>query len=110
MDALSCAFGVLKLYPDAFLLKPKQLSKTASAVFKDFKHLFRLVEKPPAEVDALILVDNCHWENLENLPRYGELIIYDHHGRCECSNCTLVVDSVGSATTLVVEELMKRGA
>ena len=108
LDALSSAFGVLKLYPDAFLLKPKQLSKTASAVFKDFKHLFRLIENPPAEVETLILVDNCGLEKLKKVPRYGKLIIYDHHEGCRCKNCTLVVDNVGSATTLVVEELIKR--
>ncbi|HIQ26112.1 MAG TPA: CBS domain-containing protein [Aquifex aeolicus] len=109
LDALSSAFGVLKLYPDAYLVRPKQLSKTASAVFKDFKHIFRLVENPPAEVETLILVDNCSLEKVGKVPRYRKLLIYDHHEEgCRCENCTLVVDRVGSATTLVVEELIKR--
>ena len=113
LDALSSAYGVLLLHPDAKLLKPAQLSKSASAVFKHFKHLFedRLIEEPPEEVETLVLVDTCSFERLPYVPRYGELLIYDHHPKCferKFENTTLRVDRVGAATTLVVEEIKNR--
>ena len=113
LDALASAYGVLLLYPDAKLLKPKQLSKSASAVFKHFKHLFeeRVVEGEPQEVETLVLVDTCSFKRLPYVPRYGELLIYDHHPKCfekKFENATLKVDKVGAATTLVVEEIKDR--
>jgi len=61
LDALSCAYGVLLLYQDAYLLKPSLLSRRASEVFKRFKERFRLLEKLPQEFD-LVLVDAHHVE------------------------------------------------
>ena len=56
LDALSCAYGVLLLYQDAYLLKPSLLSRRASEVFKRFKERFRILEELPQEFD-LVLVD-----------------------------------------------------
>jgi len=108
LDALSAAFGVLKLYPDAYLLEPKQLSKSASAVFKAFKPLFRLIKNPPQRVETLILVDTCSVERLPFVPQYGSLEVWDHHRGCSL-NGNLKLERVGAATTLVVEEIQKRG-
>ncbi len=70
LDALSSAYGVLLLYPDAKLLRPKQLSKSAAAVFKRYKHLFgdKLVEEVPKGVETLILVDTCGFERIPSVP------------------------------------------
>ncbi|SNZ13394.1 CBS domain-containing protein [Hydrogenobacter hydrogenophilus] len=108
LDALSCAYGVQLLYPDSKLLRPKQLSKKAGEVFRDFKDFFRIIEELPPEFD-LILVDTSNYkEYLEKLKgRVRSVIVYDHHPtKLEC--CEGKVEQVGSATTLVVEELMSR--
>ncbi|HIO42291.1 MAG TPA: CBS domain-containing protein [Aquifex sp.] len=113
LDALSSAYGVLLLYPDAKMVRPLQLSKSAAAVFKKYKHLFegRLIGEVPKEVETLILVDTCGFERIPSVPHYGELLIYDHHPRCgerKFERATLKVDRVGAATTLVVEEIRDR--
>ncbi len=108
LDALSSAYGVLLLYPDSKLFKPKYLSKRASEVFKDFIHLFRTVEELPEEFE-LVLTDTYHYQ--EYLEKYRDRIksirIYDHHP-IKREGIEGKLEPVGSATTLVVEELMER--
>jgi len=108
LDALSASLCLLKLYPDSCLLKPRYLSKRASAVFKDFKHLLRLTEELPEEF-YLLLADTRHFP--EGLPkeRVKGVIVYDHHPSGNVERFEGKVDKVGAATTLVVEELMERG-
>jgi tRNA nucleotidyltransferase (CCA-adding enzyme) len=109
LDALSCAYGVQLLYPESKLLRPKQLSKKAGEVFRDFKDLFRIIEELPPEFD-LILVDTSNYEeHLEKLKgRVRSVIIYDHHPP-KLDRWEGKVEQVGSATTLVVEELISKG-
>ena len=109
LDALSSAFGVLKLNPSAVLLKPKQLSKSGAKAFKRFQHLFRYIEEPPQKVERLYLVDTCGFHRINKVPNYGELIVYDHHESCNIPNATLKVDKVGACTTLLVEEIERKG-
>ncbi|WP_461831617.1 CBS domain-containing protein [Aquifex sp.] len=107
LDSLSAAFGVLKLFPDAYLLKPRYLSKKAGEVFKEFRKLFRITEKLPDCFD-LVLVDTHYMP--ENIPRerVREIIVYDHHPSGDIKNFKGKVEKVGAATTLVVEELMNK--
>ncbi|GAB6065158.1 A-adding tRNA nucleotidyltransferase [Aquifex pyrophilus] len=107
LDSLSSAFGVLKLFPDAYLLKPRYLSKKAGEVFKEFRKLFRITEELPECFD-LILVDTHYMP--ENIPKekVREIIVYDHHPSGDVENFKGKVEKVGAATTLVVEELMKK--
>ncbi len=109
LDALSSAYAALKLYPEAKLLKPSQFSKSASRAFKRFKHLFRLTEEIPKEVERLILVDTCSLERFKQLPRYRELVVYDHHEGCKLPDAILKVEKVGACTTILVGELEKKG-
>jgi tRNA nucleotidyltransferase (CCA-adding enzyme) len=104
LDALSCAYGVLLLYQDAYLLKPSLLSRRASEVFKRFKEKFRLLEDLPQEFD-LVLVDAHHVEEYK-FEGVKEIYIFDHHPRAP-KGFKGKVDTVGSATTLVVEELQR---
>ena len=125
LDALSSAYGVLKLHPDAKLLKPLQLSKSASRAFKQFKHLFRIEEEVPSKVETLFLVDTCSFSRIPKYPRFEKLVVYDHHEGCDKENVTpkvdisnfpefslkevtLKVDKVGACTTLLVEELKEK--
>ena len=109
LDALSSSYGTLKLYPDALLLEPKQLSKSAARVFKDFHDLFegRLLKEVPEKVETLILVDNSHLERLPSVPDYGNLIIWDHHEVGNLPPHGGRIEKVGACTTLLVEEIKK---
>ena len=112
LDALSSAYGALKLFPNAKLLKPLQLSKSAAAAFKDFKGLFRITKERPKEVERLILVDTCFPspDRFPYLPSYKELVVFDHHEGCKkLENCRCYIDKVGAATTLLVEEIARKG-
>lgn len=108
LDALSSAYGLLLIYPESKLLKPKRLSRKASEVFKDFMHLFRLTQDPPQEFD-LILTDTQNYQiYLEEFKdRVKDVIIYDHHPT-RIDGVKGKLEQVGSATTLVVEELMAK--
>jgi len=108
LDALSCAYGLLLLYEDAYLLRPSYLSKRASEVLSSFSDRFRTPEELPEKFD-LLLVDSHNYE--EYLKSFGDRIrdiyIYDHHPKAP-KGFKGKVDSVGSCTTLVVEELMEK--
>ncbi len=104
LDALSCAYGVLLLYQDAYLLKPSLLSRKASEVFKRFRERFRTIEELPPSFD-LVLVDTHNLERY-NIPGVKEIYIFDHHPKAP-KGFMGKIDAVGSATTLVVEDLQK---
>ena len=108
LDALSATLAVQKLFPDSYLLTPKYLSKRAGEVFRDFKDLFRTTRDLP-ESFTLILTDTQHVP--EEIPedRVERLIIYDHHPLDIKDDFEGRVEKVGSATTLVVEELINAG-
>jgi tRNA nucleotidyltransferase (CCA-adding enzyme) len=110
LDALSSAYGVLKIYPDALLLEPKQLSKSAARVFKDFYNLFeeRLLKEAPQKVETLILVDNSYLDRLPVVPKYENLIIWDHHEVKNLPYHSGRIEKVGACTTLLVEEIKNR--
>ncbi len=105
LDALSGALAFLKLDKNSYLFKPRYLSRKAGKVFKDFKYLFRIIEELPEKFSA-VLIDTQHLPEYVNRECIEELIVYDHHPK-EIENFRGKIDKVGSATTLVVEELMK---
>ncbi len=109
LDALSCAYGIMLLYEDAYLLKPSYLSKRASEVLSSFSDRFRILEELPETFD-LILVDSHDYEEyLKSFKdRIRDIYIYDHHPKAP-KGFKGRVDSVGSCTTLVVEELIEKG-
>ncbi len=109
LDSLSSAYAMQKIYEDSKLLKPTYLSRRASIVFKDFKHLFRICEEIPSCIDLLV----ADVGSLDRLPdnikkaKVRKIILYDHH-KPDFKYDEGKVEEVGSATTLLVEELMKR--
>ncbi|WP_457600792.1 CBS domain-containing protein [Hydrogenivirga sp.] len=107
LDALSASLALQKLYPDACLLNPKYLSKRAGEVFRDFRELFRVVRELP-ESFTLLLTDTSHFPESVPKERVEKVILYDHHPTGDIEEYEGKVDRVGAATTLVVEELMKR--
>ncbi len=108
LDALSAALAVQKLYSDSCLLQPRYLSKRAGMVFKEFRHLFRVTEDVPDEFE-LVLTDTRYFPEEIPKDRVRRILIYDHHPAGDIEEFEGRVEKVGAATTLVVEELVKRG-
>ncbi len=108
LDALSSALAVQKLYPDSCLLMPKYLSKSAGVVFRDFRHLFRLVKELPESFE-LVLVDTRYFPEEVPAQKVSRVIVYDHHPSGDVEEFEGKVERVGATTTLIVEELRKRG-
>jgi len=108
LDALSASLAVQKLFEDCCLLQPRYLSKRAGMVFRDFRHLFRITTELPSAFD-LILTDTRYFPEAVPKDRVRRIIVYDHHPSGDIPEFEGRVDRVGSATTLVVEELMERG-
>ncbi len=108
LDALSASLGVQKLYPDSCLLIPKYLSRRAGVVFRDFKQMFRIAKELPDEF-VLILTDTRYFP--EDIPKekVKKIVVYDHHPLGDIEEFEGKVDRVGAATTLVVEELIRKG-
>ncbi len=108
LDALSAAFAVQKLYKDCYLLQPKYLSKRAGMAFREFKHLFRVVDSLPEEF-VLILVDSRYFPSDIPKEKVKDIVVYDHHPFGDIEEFEGVVERVGAATTLVVEKLRRKG-
>ncbi len=108
LDALSASLAVQKLFEDSCLLQPRYLSKRAGMVLRDFKHLFRVVEELPREFD-LVLTDTRYFPPDVPKERVRKIFVFDHHPAGDVEEFEGKVERVGSATTLVVEELRRRG-
>ncbi|SHK30420.1 CBS domain-containing protein [Thermocrinis minervae] len=107
LDALASAFGVTLLFEDAYVYVPSKLSYRASQAYKIFSDIIRKTDKLPEEFE-LVLVDSHNVEDYLGLYRIKKVYIYDHHPKAP-KDFDGKVEPVGSTTTLVVEELMKRG-
>ncbi len=109
LDALSSAYGALLLFPDSVLLRPTYLSRKASEVFKLYRHRFRIVEDLLQEFE-LILTDHHRLDDYLSLygNRVKDVYVYDHHPK-PLERVKGRMEPVGSATTLVVEELIQSG-
>ncbi len=115
-DGFAAMVGLLKLHPDAQLVFPGAREPTLRQFFKENVEVFpELSIKEVQNVSHLILVDVGREDRLGPLasvlrqtpPPIVE--IYDHHPLEQISLQAnlLHVRSVGSTTTIVVQELMK---
>ena len=127
-DAIAALVGAHLLYPDAVLLYPGSQEKQVQDFYEDVvEPLYPCVtsrDVDGAEVKRLVLVDGHHPKRFPHvrklLERDGlELHIWDHHplnddeddlgvqlaGRASQGR----IEKVGAASTLIVEELERRG-
>lgn len=125
-DAVASAVAALHLYPSAQVVLARRLGRDVAAFLA--LHKDRLPTLSAAEADAqakhvrkLILVDVRRLSRLGHLPRVRarlreagcpiEVHVWDHH-RATADDVRADferVEPVGSATTLLVEELQRRG-
>ena len=118
-DSLASAMAARKLYPDATVLQSGTMDsnvKEFHQLYKDFFPLTKVSEIDLSDVRRLIYVDmhsnrqlGKSRERIEKLD--VERHIWDHHqiGPDKVEASFEVIERVGSATTLLVEELMQRG-
>ncbi|MBD2294520.1 CBS domain-containing protein [Anabaena sphaerica FACHB-251] len=119
-DALGAAVGLTCLKPGSKIV----LTGGAHPPVRDFLALYRdeysLIERRavnPEKIRSLMVVDTQQRDRLGkaaewfDLPNVQEIVVYDHHlGQdSDIPTTQLYVDRVGATTTLMVEELQKRG-
>jgi tRNA nucleotidyltransferase (CCA-adding enzyme) len=119
LDALSSAYGITLLYDDTYILLPNSLTTSVRFILKRYKHKFKnkLIKLEDIKnLEKIFLVDTNNVSILEK--KYPKLLnkkikieIFDHHPKITQfgKNFILHIDSVGAATTLVIEEIQKKG-
>lgn len=120
LDALSSAYGITLLYDNTYILLPNSISSSVRFVLKRYKHKFkgRLIKLEDIDIKSLKKIFLADTNNIFAVKkRYPELFkrnlkieIYDHHPKKRVfdKNCILHIDSVGAATTLIIEEIQKK--
>ncbi len=120
LDALSSAYGITLIYPEAKILIPENVSETVNVTLKRFKEKFKdkIIDiKNLKDIEKIFLVDSHNIKHVsEKLSKYLENLptieIFDHHQILEKDafpeNTIIHIKPYGSATTVVVEEIVKR--
>ncbi|NPA51772.1 MAG: CBS domain-containing protein [Aquificae bacterium] len=116
LDALSSAYGLTLLQEDMYIVLSHALSPSVRLVLNRFKEKFKnkiLKEKDLSNLQPkkIFVVDTNDTQNLtEFLKKSIPIIVYDHHPILKKEKgVSYHVDMVGSTTTLIVEELIKKG-
>lgn len=118
-DALASVVAASHLYPDARIVLPRSINANVRAFLSIHKDLFPVLSPLDLrhdEVSRLIVVDANRWERLDGLnPLMGrsdlEIHLFDHHPEIgDIHPCQGKQALVGSAATLLVQELEKRRA
>ncbi|MEG6521056.1 CBS domain-containing protein [Desulfotomaculum sp. 1211_IL3151] len=120
LDGLAAMVAAQKIYPGAELIFPGKLSRNVEeflALHKDtLKNVRNIKDININKVKRLIMVDTkspgrvSKLKELFNRPGV-EVHIYDHHPRAEGDVCgkVEVVETVGAATTLLIEKIRNKG-
>jgi tRNA nucleotidyltransferase (CCA-adding enzyme) len=115
LDALAAMVAAQKLYPSADLVFPGKLSRNVEeflALHKDMLKIKPVKLVAMDKVRRLIIVDNHNPKRIGKLAKLMEnpkveVHIYDHHPATECflHHKIAVIETVGAATTLLVERI-----
>lgn len=119
MDSLAATLLAGKLYPEALMVFPGSLNKNVRnfvSLHKDVLPVRRYSNIMPSEVKRLIVVDTRNPGRLgpvqELMQVEGvEIIIFDHHDSQSTDICGHEehIEAVGSTTTLVMEQILRKG-
>ena len=119
LDALSAAYGVTILYPETKIFLQENISETVKITLEKFKNKFKekiISKKDLKNIEKIFLVDshNVHYvlnELSSYLTKEPVIEIFDHHQILDRDifpkNTILHIKPYGSATTVVVEEIVK---
>ena len=117
-DALAAMVAAQKLYPNADLVFPGKLSRNVEeflALHKDMLKIKPLKLVDLKKVKRLIIVDNHSPKRIGKMAKLVEdpkveVHVYDHHPVNECflNYQITIIETVGAATTLLVELIRDR--
>ncbi|MBE0466231.1 MAG: CBS domain-containing protein [Candidatus Desulforudis sp.] len=117
-DGLAAMVAAQKLYPQAELVLPGKMARNVEefvALHRDVLEIRKPSELNLAAVTSLIVVDTMQPKRIGRLaevlrnPKL-KVYVYDHHPRVEgdIQGSVEVVEPIGAATTLLVEEIRRR--
>jgi len=118
LDALSTAYGITLLYPDAKILLPSASSHSFRLALKQFENILKekLVKKKELKrIDTLFLPDSNNIRlPLKRLSPFVDgstkVVVFDHHPLREKlpPQVEKHIQSTGAATTIVVNKIKRR--
>jgi tRNA nucleotidyltransferase (CCA-adding enzyme) len=118
-DGLASVVAATLLYPDARVMLPNSLNPNVRAfvsIHKDHFNFLTPKEINPEQVQRLVVVDTNRWGRLDSLNSLRnrdelEVIVWDHHGNFGDIRATTDHQaSRGATATIIIEELVRRGA
>ncbi|OQY28491.1 MAG: hypothetical protein B6244_07000 [Candidatus Cloacimonetes bacterium 4572_55] len=118
-DCLAAAVAAQKMYPNSKICLQGGNQENVNKFIKKYKDKFPFIKAKKVrrdQISRLILVDNSRLDRLGNfsdLARSGQLPIhiFDHHLHSDLNPEAefKIIMSVGATTTIMVEELIKKG-
>jgi len=121
LDAFSSSFGITLIDKEAKILLPNGLSKSVLMAMKNYEDilkdkLIKQKELKEKSIKKVYLTDSSDIDEiLESIPDYladnYQIEVIDHHTNKElkkADNVKYKIDKVGSATTLIVEEIKEK--
>ncbi|NEQ45193.1 MAG: CBS domain-containing protein [Leptolyngbya sp. SIOISBB] len=121
-DTLGAAVGITLFNPAARIVLAGGCHPTVQTFLALHRDEYPLIERRAVNLDAVAAIAVVDTQSLERLgpvadwvttvaERGGQVSVYDHHpeGDRTFPATTFIVDAVGAATTLVVEQLQARG-
>ena len=112
-DAIAALLAARKLNPDAVAVLPEEQNRNVAAFLALYGSVLPFCARAEVDfsaVDTLTLVDTQRPAQIKNLSTDVHLLIVDHHPPREDlpANAEFRGDTVGAATTLLVEQLREQ--
>ena len=112
-DAVASLVAAQRLFPEAAPLLPRHLNRNVEqflALYRDALPLQRLEDWRRRRVDEVVLVDTQTLPGVRGMQRDAAVQVIDHHQPVEGREAwEMHVEPVGATTTLLVEELQRKG-
>ncbi|WP_027621262.1 CBS domain-containing protein [Acetivibrio clariflavus] len=118
-DCAASMLAAKKIYPDARLVLPENVGRDIREFINMYEDVFNFIEENEVcgeDLTRIIIVDTHSSSRIGKFKDYVqkpeiEVIIYDHHLVCdnEIISPIMRLEEVGANTTIMVEELKRRG-
>jgi len=118
-DCAASMLAAKKIYNNARLVLPKNVGRDIREFINMYEDIFNFIEESEVEgedLEKIIIVDTHSSSRIGKFKDFVgkpgiEVIIYDHHILCdnEITSPNMRIEEVGANTTIMVEELQRRG-
>ncbi|NHZ71859.1 MAG: CBS domain-containing protein [Aquificales bacterium] len=112
-DAIAALLGAYKLNPESIPLLPRRVNRNVMqflTLYWDVLPFMRPTEWQKRRVDDVLLVDTHSLSSVRGVVKQPKVRVIDHHiGHKQRDNWTYHVEAVGATTSLLVEQLRRRG-